>query len=250
MRSWAVGIATLLVLSIVGVISVALLSDGPTPAPSEEEEERPRPTLATPIPGCDDSEDFSVTVRVSSRRVLKRTVEDPEDREAIRTCLCESTELDPPDPVGGSVYSIDVRDALGVHRLAVTRAGFTDQDGNGFGSDCLGRLVVAAAPEREPNPTFVNVTAVQIQRISQDGLTKSAIDGRQGLQEVAKCLYDVEEVSEEQTSTRPLKQSTFLLDITDAYGIRSFELFTDIHMKGNRGEYYESDCLWRIVSRY
>ncbi len=105
-------------------------------------------------------------------------------------------------------------------------------------------FLAACAPA---GPTFVNVEEITIQQISPDGLKKSKIEGKKQLREAANCLYTTVKVNEAHSQTRNLLQTTFLIDIKDARGIRSFELFTDQHLKGNKGNYYHNNCIYRII---
>jgi len=114
----------------------------------------------------------------------------------------------------------------------------------------LPTLLVAALVGCAPDgPTFVNVEAITVQQISRNGLEKEPISSQAQLQEMARCLYTSQEVTEEHSQTRNLLQTTYLLDIKDTHGIRSFELFTDQHLKGNKGNYYANRCLYKLISQ-
>lgn len=98
-------------------------------------------------------------------------------------------------------------------------------------------------------PLFVNVETITIQQISPDGLTKRDINHGKALKETSDCLYSSVQVTEEHSRGRRLLQTTFLIDVKDAYGIRSFELFTDQHLKGNKGNYYHNACLYKLIQQ-
>ena len=40
-----------------------------------------------------------------------------------------------------------------------------------------------------------------------------------------------------------------LLEIKDNRGIRNFELYTDVNLKGNKGKYYENRCILKIINK-
>ncbi len=109
-------------------------------------------------------------------------------------------------------------------------------------------LVAALMGCAPPGPTFVNVEAVVVQQISANGLTKREISSKKMLRDVANCLYTTTQVTEEDSRSRNLLQTTYLIDIKDVHGIRSFELFTDQHLKGNKGNYYFNSCLHALIS--
>jgi hypothetical protein len=109
----------------------------------------------------------------------------------------------------------------------------------------LAAALLGCAPS---GPTFVNVESVVVQQIRRDGLTKRDISSKKKLRDVANCLYTTTEVTEEDSRKRNLLQTTFLIDIKDVHGIRSFELFTDQHLKGNKGNYYFNKCLHTLIS--
>ena len=98
-------------------------------------------------------------------------------------------------------------------------------------------------------PLFAGISGVTVQHVSSNGLKRAPLE-QTGLKKGIDCLYDTVEVSQEQTEERQLLQETYLIQVKDKFGDRNFELFTDRHMKGNKGKYYESRCIYDIVKMY
>ena len=46
---------------------------------------------------------------------------------------------------------------------------------------------------------------------------------------------------------KELLQSTYLIQVKDSAGERSFELYTASNLKGNKGKYYSNDCIYALV---
>ncbi len=63
---------------------------------------------------------------------------------------------------------------------------------------------------------------------------------------MVKCLKTTTEISEGQTM-RELLTTTYLLEISDNRGDRSFELYTRHNMKGNKGKYYVNKCAYDLI---
>jgi len=111
-------------------------------------------------------------------------------------------------------------------------------------------IVVLLTACATAGPTFMNVEEITVQQISPDGLKKFQITKKKDLKEAAGCLYTTATVTEEHSQSRNLLQTTFLIDVKDTSGIRSFELFTDQHLKGNKGNYYHNTCIYKIIQNH
>jgi len=110
----------------------------------------------------------------------------------------------------------------------------------------LATALIGCVPE---GPPFTNVQAITIQQISPNGLTKRDVESPKLLREMSSCLYTTQKVNEEHSQKRNLLQTTYLVDIKDNSGIRSFELFTDQHLKGNKGNYYFNKCFYTLITQ-
>ena len=98
-------------------------------------------------------------------------------------------------------------------------------------------------------PLFQGINGVTVQQVSPDGLKRRDLE-QTGLVEATNCLYKSQEVNREATLERQLLQTTYLLIIKDRTGDHNFELFTDQHMTGNKGRYYQNKCILDIVRKY
>lgn len=97
------------------------------------------------------------------------------------------------------------------------------------------------------NAPFQGISAVKVRHHGAAGLNEKALDDR-AQKALIECLYRSVEVTEEQT-LRDLLQTTYLIEVSDAHGDRSFELYTRQNLKGNKGKYYVNDCVYGIVHK-
>jgi len=104
----------------------------------------------------------------------------------------------------------------------------------------LGTLAACAT-----GPIFKNITSVKIRHIGSDGLTETFLEERQQ-RAVIKCLNNTAEITESK-ALRDLLQTTYLVEIVDKTGDRSFELYTRQNLKGNKGKYYVNRCLYKLI---
>lgn len=107
----------------------------------------------------------------------------------------------------------------------------------------------APQPVSEPPAVFTGVQTVEFQFHGKGRLQRRFV-GPGELDSVARCLERTVEVGPEATVSHPIAQRTVLVLIGDETGIRNFELFTDVHLKGNGGRYYENPCLDEIARTY
>lgn len=98
-------------------------------------------------------------------------------------------------------------------------------------------------------PTFQGISGVTIQAVSVNGLKRTTLE-QTGLREAINCLYATTDVEAGASASRLLLDVTYLIQVEDNYGNRNFELYTDRHMKGNKGHYYENLCIHEIISHY
>lgn len=97
-------------------------------------------------------------------------------------------------------------------------------------------------------PTFVNIESVKIQRVGSGGLHSVEL-GLTETRDAVACLYETREVNAEAAQADMLLQDVYLIEVKDNAGVRSFELYTGRHLKGNKGKYYQNGCIHQIISR-
>lgn len=107
-------------------------------------------------------------------------------------------------------------------------------------------LALALFAGCQSGPTFSGVQSVKVQRVGGDGLHGVEL-GATAQRRAHDCLYTTTEVTEEAVGNELLLQDVYLIEIRDNAGIRSFELYTARHMKGNKGKYYLNDCIYKII---
>ena len=100
-------------------------------------------------------------------------------------------------------------------------------------------------------PLFTNIQGVSVQRISRDGLKHTELD-QTGLRDTSDCLYRTASVGSDDSgmAQRPLLQEPMFIMVRDNSGVRNFELFTDRHLKGNKGKYYVNPCLYDLIQKH
>lgn len=95
-------------------------------------------------------------------------------------------------------------------------------------------------------PVFNNIQQVKVRHIGTGGLVEKSLDANEE-KALKKCLYNTREINEAQ-ALRDLLQTTYLLEISDSKGDRSFELYTMQNLKGNKGKYYNNRCVYAIIA--
>lgn len=96
-----------------------------------------------------------------------------------------------------------------------------------------------------PSGPFDGIRSVQVRHIGSGGLQDKKFPPNE-MQKLVNCLYQTVEVAEEQTD-RELLQTTFLVVVSDKLGDRSFELYTERNLKGNKGKYYTNTCIHSLI---
>lgn len=92
--------------------------------------------------------------------------------------------------------------------------------------------------------TFNGISDVQVRQISAEGLQERTFEGEE-LNRLKNCLYKSQEIAKDEG--KQLLQSTYLIQVIDRNGERSFELYTESNMKGNKGKYYRNNCVYELV---
>ncbi len=95
-------------------------------------------------------------------------------------------------------------------------------------------------------PAFKDVTKVSVRHIASRGLTERDFSARE-LDSVSKCLYQTETIDASEAQ-QELLPTTYLVEVTDKGGMRSFELYTKTNLKGNKGQYYRNNCIHGLIT--
>lgn len=107
----------------------------------------------------------------------------------------------------------------------------------------LGLLLFTAC---DAGPAFAEIESIKVTRVGSDGLHNVELSSTNERRAV-ECLYDTREVAAGDAEGQILLQDVYLVEIKDSAGIRSFELYTGKHLKGNKGKYYRSTCIYDII---
>ncbi|MFT4624833.1 MAG: hypothetical protein ACI8PZ_003496 [Myxococcota bacterium] len=94
-------------------------------------------------------------------------------------------------------------------------------------------------------PVFRNVTKTNVKHVGSRGLTERTFTAREGTT-VAECLYTTKGIAADQASDE-LLPTTYLVEVHDNQGVRSFELYTATNLKGNKGKYFVNNCLHDLI---
>ena len=92
---------------------------------------------------------------------------------------------------------------------------------------------------------FNSINSVSVRHIGPAGLVDKKLTEEQ-VAAVTDCLYTSKEVPEAETR-RDLLSTTYLIQVADSAGDRSFELYTKDNIKGNKGKYYYNACIFELV---
>ncbi len=93
-------------------------------------------------------------------------------------------------------------------------------------------------------PLFTDISNVNITKVSSAGTALRSLNGGE-VGPFAGCLGATSEIAAEQAE-QELLVSTYLVEVTDASGKRSFELYTAHTMKGS-GKYYSNPCVYEQI---
>lgn len=91
---------------------------------------------------------------------------------------------------------------------------------------------------------FNGINSVKVQQIGPNGLEQKFFEGPEEVK-LKNCLNTSSEIDEDEG--KELLQSTYLIQVKDSSGERSFELYTASNLKGNKGKYYKNDCIYALV---
>lgn len=105
---------------------------------------------------------------------------------------------------------------------------------------------LAALTACASGPVFSGIHEVKVRHIGTGGLVQKSLTPDEA-KRLTACLYNTREIAEEQ-ALRDLLQTTYLLEISDSKGDRSFELYTMENLKGNKGKYYHNRCVYTIIA--
>ncbi len=105
-------------------------------------------------------------------------------------------------------------------------------------------LTLGACAKEGP---FNKIRSVKVRHIGSNGLQDKVFTDEE-MRQLVQCLYTSREVEEAQT-LRELLQTTYLIEVSDALGDRSFELYTAENLKGNKGKYYVNTCIHKIIEK-
>ena len=105
-------------------------------------------------------------------------------------------------------------------------------------------LLLAGTLGCAEDKAFNGISDVQVRQISAEGLQERTFVG-EDLNRLKNCLYKSDVIPQDEG--KQLLQSTYLIQVTDRNGERSFELYTESNMKGNKGKYYRNNCVYGLV---
>jgi hypothetical protein len=94
-------------------------------------------------------------------------------------------------------------------------------------------------------PVFEEITEVRVRYQDDGGLVERVLTEAQ-LAKAKSCLGRIQRSTVESADQESL-DSTWLLEVTDARGLRSFEMYTEHDLKGRDENYYRSDCLYKLA---
>lgn len=95
-------------------------------------------------------------------------------------------------------------------------------------------------------PTYQGISSVTIHKQTSQGTSRKTLDGKD-FDQVAQCLYATEVVPQPE-NLDDLLGSIIILEVNDRMGDRMFELYSQRHMKGNKGKYYHNTCIYGLVA--
>jgi len=93
-------------------------------------------------------------------------------------------------------------------------------------------------------PVFDGIDSVTVIVQTEMGTSKVELKGEQ-LDRARACLYDTEEIQQEEAKTE-LLQEILMLEVKDRSADRTFELYTDENFHGSK-KYYRNGCIFKII---
>jgi hypothetical protein len=95
------------------------------------------------------------------------------------------------------------------------------------------------------SPVYNTISGVIVHSQTPGGTSKDELSGDR-LDKARNCLYQTEEISNNESKS-DLLQEILLIQVKDRYGDRMFEFYTDENFKGNKGKYYRSRCMYKVI---
>ena len=95
------------------------------------------------------------------------------------------------------------------------------------------------------SPVYNTISGVTVHSQTPGGTSKDELTGDR-LEQARECLYKTEEIQNSE-SKQDLLQEILLVQVKDRYGDRMFEFYTDENFKGNKGKYYRSTCMYKVI---
>ena len=93
---------------------------------------------------------------------------------------------------------------------------------------------------------FTEIQQISIRHIGANGLVKRDLDSDE-LARAQTCLVTQTRLIEPEAALTELLPTTYLIEVKDKGGIRSFELYTQENLKGNKGRYYQNGCIFSFA---
>lgn len=104
---------------------------------------------------------------------------------------------------------------------------------------------LASAVGCTTSPVYNSITGVIVHTQTPGGTSKDELAGDR-LEKAKSCLYQTVEI--QNSDSKPdLLQEILLIQVKDRYGDRMFEFYTDENFKGNKGKYYRSTCMFKVI---
>ena len=91
-------------------------------------------------------------------------------------------------------------------------------------------------------PPFTEIQDISIRHIGANGLVKRDLDAAE-LTRAQACLISNTQEIDPDNALQELLPTTYLIEVTEKTEIRSFELYTKVNLKGNKGRYYHNSCI-------
>lgn len=94
-------------------------------------------------------------------------------------------------------------------------------------------------------PVFQDITEVRVRYQDADGLVERVLTAAQ-LDKAKRCLDKIAR-SDAASADAAALPSSWLIEVTDGRGLRSFEMYTEHDLKGRDENFYRSDCMYELV---
>lgn len=95
-------------------------------------------------------------------------------------------------------------------------------------------------------PPFTEIQDISIRHIGANGLVKRDLDAKE-LSRAQACLIQKTREIKPEAALQELLPTTYLIEVTEKTEIRSFELYTQQNLKGNKGRYYHNPCIYAFA---